>query len=150
MHLNSDYLNHIFSLFVVLFSKHFLHFPIKIRNIITILESFSDAKSCKSVVWLLFFGSGSRTAQWLIEPIRFRHMHEFVPKLSSKKLVELWALTGAARISEIAARIGMPANKLTRYLAALQSLGYVKRIISITEKIHKRASGDFTRLLIHF
>jgi AAA+ ATPase superfamily predicted ATPase len=135
---------------------------------------------------------GRRTSQWLIEPIRFRHICEFVPKLSHKKQVELWALTGgvprylelaksaegmneallelvlskdgplyaearfllqeevtvanvywsllrvigsgASRISEIAGRVGMPANKLTRYLAALQDLGYVRRIVSVTEK----------------
>ena len=37
---------------------------------------------------------GRRTAQWLLGPIRFRHMPAFVPNLSSKKQVELWALTG--------------------------------------------------------
>lgn len=42
--------------------------------------------------------------------------------------------SGAARISEIAGRLGMPANQLTRYLAALQDLGYVRREVPVTEK----------------
>lgn len=135
---------------------------------------------------------GRRTAQWLIEPLRFKHIRSFAPKLSAQNLIELWSLTGgvprylelaknakglndallelvlskdgplyaearfllqeevtvanvywsllhvigsgASRISEIAGRLAMPANKLTRYLAALQDLGYVRRIVPVTEK----------------
>ena len=40
---------------------------------------------------------------------------------------------GACRISEIAGRIGLPANQLTRYLAALHEMGLVRREVSVTE-----------------
>jgi len=39
---------------------------------------------------------------------------------------------GVNRISEIAGRLGLPANRLTRYLAALQDLGLVRREVSVT------------------
>ncbi len=151
---------------------------------------------------------GRRTSQWLIEPIRFRYMHEFVPKLSGHKRIELWSLTGgvprymelakgyrgldealldlvlckdgslyaearfllqddvtvanvywsllraigngAGRISEIAGRLAMPANKLTRYLAALQDLGYVKRMVPVTEKNSQKSKRGLYSIIDPF
>ena len=40
---------------------------------------------------------------------------------------------GVHRISEIAARMALPANQLTRYLAVLQDMGLVRRIVPVTE-----------------
>lgn len=42
--------------------------------------------------------------------------------------------SGASRISEIAGRVGLPANQLTRYLAALAEMGLVRRHVSVTER----------------
>jgi len=135
---------------------------------------------------------GRRAGQWLLEPLRFRHIRSFLPKLSPYNLIEMWGLTGGvprylelareakklddalmslvlrkdgvlyaearfllqeevtvanvywsllhvigsgvARISEIAGRLAMPANQLTRYLSALRDLGYVRRVVPVTER----------------
>ncbi len=37
---------------------------------------------------------GRRVAQWLLTPFRFSQIAEFFPKLSSRRLVEMWSLTG--------------------------------------------------------
>lgn len=42
--------------------------------------------------------------------------------------------SGATRISEMAARLGQPANSLTRYLALLRDLSIVEREVPIAEK----------------
>ena len=151
---------------------------------------------------------GRRSAQWLIEPLRFRHMRSFFPKLSPWNLIELWSLTGgvprylelaqgakgldealldlvlrkdgplyaearfllqdevtvanvywsllhvigsgAARISEIAGRLGMPANQLTRYLAALQDLGYVNRTVPVTERDARKSKRGLYQIVDPF
>ena len=41
--------------------------------------------------------------------------------------------SGSNRISEIAGRVGVPANQLTRYLGALSDLGLVRREVPATE-----------------
>jgi hypothetical protein len=41
--------------------------------------------------------------------------------------------SGVARVSEIAGRLGLPANQLTRYLAVLQDLGYIRREVPAGE-----------------
>jgi len=40
---------------------------------------------------------------------------------------------GVSRISELAGRLQLPANQLTRYLATLQELGLVQREVPVTE-----------------
>ncbi|MDA0578187.1 MAG: ATP-binding protein [Verrucomicrobia bacterium] len=40
---------------------------------------------------------------------------------------------GVSRISEIAARMGLPANQLTRYLDVLRDMGLVRRDVTVTE-----------------
>jgi AAA+ ATPase superfamily predicted ATPase len=42
--------------------------------------------------------------------------------------------SGANRISEIAGRVGLPANQLTRYLSALSDMGLVQRQVPVTER----------------
>ena len=41
--------------------------------------------------------------------------------------------SGVSRISEVAARVGLATNQLTRYLSTLRDLGMVRRIVPITE-----------------
>lgn len=41
--------------------------------------------------------------------------------------------SGVSRISEIAGRVGLAANQLTRYLSALQDLGLIRRVVPVTE-----------------
>jgi uncharacterized protein len=40
---------------------------------------------------------------------------------------------GACRISELAGRIGLPANQLTTYLQGLRELGFIRREVPVTE-----------------
>jgi AAA+ ATPase superfamily predicted ATPase len=47
--------------------------------------------------------------------------------------------SGVHRISEIAGRMSLPANGLTRYLAALQDLGLVRREVPVTEPSPERS-----------
>jgi hypothetical protein len=53
--------------------------------------------------------------------------------------------SGSNRISEIAGRVGVPANQLTRYLGALSDLGLVTREVPVTEQ----APGKSKRGLHH-
>ena len=41
---------------------------------------------------------------------------------------------GATRVSEIAGRMGLPANQLTRYLGALRDMGLISRVLPVTDK----------------
>ena len=135
---------------------------------------------------------GRRTAQWLLQPLRFREVMRFFDGLPPRRAVEMWALTsgvpryaelcrgkrdfrhafrelvlakdgplyaepkfllqdevtvenvywsllhaigsGANRVSEMAGRLGIPANQLTRYLTALQDLGLLRREVPVTER----------------
>lgn len=55
--------------------------------------------------------------------------------------------SGANRISEIAGRLAMPANKITRYLSVLQDLSLIERQVPVTEKnpnISKRGIYETT------
>jgi hypothetical protein len=47
--------------------------------------------------------------------------------------------SGANRISEIAGRVGVPANQLTRYLGALSDLGLVTRDVPVTERAPEKS-----------
>lgn len=134
---------------------------------------------------------GRRTGQWLLSPMRFGHVQQFLPSLTSRAKLEMWSLiggvpryaelaaafrsmpealrglvldrggplysearfllqdevttanvywsllhaigSGANRITEIAGRMGMAANQLTRYLTALQEMGLVRRVVPVTE-----------------
>jgi len=58
--------------------------------------------------------------------------------------------SGAARISEISGRLRMPANQLTRYLAALQDLGYVSRIVPLTEKSPEKSKRGLYQIVDPF
>jgi hypothetical protein len=53
---------------------------------------------------------------------------------------------GASRISEIAGRLGLPANQLTRYLGALQDLGFIRREVSITEADPSKSKRGIYRI----
>jgi AAA+ ATPase superfamily predicted ATPase len=53
---------------------------------------------------------------------------------------------GASRISEIAGRLGLPANQLTRYLSALQDLGFIRREVSITEPDPSKSKRGIYRI----
>ncbi|OYV71840.1 MAG: hypothetical protein B7Z74_06515, partial [Deltaproteobacteria bacterium 21-66-5] len=54
--------------------------------------------------------------------------------------------SGANRISEIAGRVGLPANQLTRYVAALSDMGLVRRQVSVTEKSPEKSKRGLYRL----
>lgn len=54
--------------------------------------------------------------------------------------------SGAHRISEIAGRMGLAANQLTRYLAALQDMGLVRRCVSVTEPDPARSKRGIYQL----
>jgi hypothetical protein len=54
--------------------------------------------------------------------------------------------SGVNRISEIAARLGLPANQLTRYLRALQDLGLVRREVPVTEPDAARSKRGLYRM----
>ncbi|NLG35404.1 MAG: ATP-binding protein [Lentisphaerae bacterium] len=47
--------------------------------------------------------------------------------------------SGVARISEVAARMGLAANQLTRYLSALRDLGLVHRVVPVTERLPEKS-----------
>lgn len=54
--------------------------------------------------------------------------------------------SGANRISEIAGRVGLPANQLTRYLAALSDMGLVQRQVPVTERNPEKSKRGLYRL----
>ena len=54
--------------------------------------------------------------------------------------------SGAKRISEIAGRVGLGANQLTRYLAALSEMGLVRRHVSVTEPRPERSKRGLHQL----
>jgi AAA+ ATPase superfamily predicted ATPase len=54
--------------------------------------------------------------------------------------------SGANRISEIAGRVGVPANQLTRYLGALSDLGLVTREVPVTERAPEKSKRGLYRL----
>lgn len=54
--------------------------------------------------------------------------------------------SGANRISEIAGRVGLPANQLTRYLAALSDMGLVFREVPVTERNPSKSKRGLHRL----
>jgi len=47
--------------------------------------------------------------------------------------------SGVSRISEVAGRMGLAANQLTRYLSALQDLGLVRRVVPVTERLPEKS-----------
>lgn len=53
---------------------------------------------------------------------------------------------GVGRISEIAGRLALPANQLTRYLSVLQELGLVRREVSVTERDAARSKRGFYQM----
>lgn len=54
--------------------------------------------------------------------------------------------SGANRISEIAGRVGLPANQLTRYLAALADMGLVQRHLPVTESSPEKSKRGLYQL----
>jgi AAA+ ATPase superfamily predicted ATPase len=54
--------------------------------------------------------------------------------------------SGANRISEIAGRVGLPANQLTRYLAALADMGLVQRHVAVTERAPEKSKRGLYQL----
>ncbi len=54
--------------------------------------------------------------------------------------------SGANRISEIAGRVGLPANQLTRYLAALADMGLVQRHVPVTERSPEKSKRGLYQL----
>ena len=54
--------------------------------------------------------------------------------------------SGANRISEIAGRVGLPANQLTRYVAALSDMGLLRRQVSVTEANPEKSKRGLYRL----
>jgi len=54
--------------------------------------------------------------------------------------------SGANRISEIAGRVGLPANQLTRYLAALSDMGLVQRQVPVTERHPEKSKRGLYQL----
>ena len=147
---------------------------------------------------------GRRTGQWLLTPLRFKHVQAFFPKLRPRVRLEMWALTGGVpryaelasscagfaealrrlvltkdgplyaearfllqdevtttnvywsllhavgsgvtRISEIAGRMGLAANQLTRYLSALQDLGLIRRVVPVTERSPEKSKRGIYQL----
>lgn len=53
---------------------------------------------------------------------------------------------GANRISEIAGRVGVPANQLTRYLSALSDMGLVRREVPVTEPSPEKSKRGLYRI----
>jgi AAA+ ATPase superfamily predicted ATPase len=54
--------------------------------------------------------------------------------------------SGANRISEIAGRVGLPANQLTRYIAALSDMALVRREVPVTERHPEKSKRGLYRL----
>lgn len=54
--------------------------------------------------------------------------------------------SGANRISEIAGRLALPANQLTRYLAVLSDMGLVERVVPATEPSPERSKRGLYRI----
>lgn len=54
--------------------------------------------------------------------------------------------SGANRISEIAGRVGVPANQLTRYLSALSDLGLITRDVPVTERVPEKSKRGLYQL----
>lgn len=54
--------------------------------------------------------------------------------------------SGANRISEIAGRLALPANQLTRYLAALVDMGLVRREVPVTEPSAEKSKRGVYRI----
>ena len=54
--------------------------------------------------------------------------------------------SGSNRISEIAGRVGVPANQLTRYLGALSDLGLVRREVPVTERAPDKSKRGLHQL----
>jgi AAA+ ATPase superfamily predicted ATPase len=57
---------------------------------------------------------------------------------------------GVTRISEVAGRMGLAANQLTRYLSALQDLGLVQRVVPVTERLPEKSKKGIYQVADNF
>jgi AAA+ ATPase superfamily predicted ATPase len=58
--------------------------------------------------------------------------------------------SGVSRISEIAGRLGLAANQLTRYLSALQDLGLIRRVVPVTEQSPEKSKRGIYQVVDSF